>query len=121
MVQESERNVFTWLEDVRRKPTMYLRDTSLTELESLIWGYYFALGVHGITELVPSMDRHFLHWLHYRDRIENGELLMTGAGDYATTLRYAKQGVRDELQVEFVAWNRVTKSGQSSASMPTRG
>lgn len=176
---------------------MWLLQGSLQELQSLIWGYYTALGVHGIVEDVPQMDHHFTLWLlyrtewstccgwaeaikqrhkdpkkafaaffafvdefqklrptvvatvkltarhnptgkrckigldglmdrpdridivryrpeplhflrfHYKDRVENQWLLMTGNGEYATTVRYAKQWVRDELQVEYDAWKRV--------------
>jgi hypothetical protein len=46
---------------------------------------------------------HFLRF-HYGDRVEYGDILMTGAGKHATTVRYAKQWVRDELQVEYEAW-----------------
>ncbi len=45
---------------------MYIRDESLHELSSMIWGYYEALRVHRIIENAPKMDRHFGEWLHYR-------------------------------------------------------
>jgi hypothetical protein len=32
---------------------------------------------------------------------------MTSSGDYATTARFAKEWVRDELQVGFKEWDRV--------------
>jgi hypothetical protein len=205
-MEQPWRNVFDWLDDIRQKPSMYLRHSSLTELNSLIWGYYVALRVHSIVESVPSMNRHFLFWLyyrtswsmsggwdtainerypnreealaiffkwayeyrqlnpmtlctvrlaakhnptgkrirygldglmekprqvdvvryrpaplhflrfHYRDRVENGDLLMTATGDYATTVRFAKQWVHDELQVESAAWRRVPASSRSISS-----
>ena len=194
------RNVFGWLDDIRARPEMYLGSSSLRELETLVWGYYSALGVHGLVEPVPQMGRPFLAWLHYRtgwsccagwasaieprhpeadkalaaffefvdeyrtlrptglctvslaarhnptgkrvrhgldglmekprrvdvvryrpeplhflrlhyrERIEDCDPLMTGTGEYATTVRYAKEWVRDELQVEFAAWERMPKS-----------
>ena len=67
-MEQRERNVFAWLDDIRDKLGMYLRGRSLTELESLICGYYSGLWVHGIVENVPSMNRHFLTWLYSRTR-----------------------------------------------------
>ena len=49
---------------------------------------------------------HFLRF-HFPKRMENSHLLMTGSGNHATTLRFAKEWVRDELQVEFAAWKPV--------------
>jgi hypothetical protein len=196
-VKERERDVFGWLDGIRARPSMYLRNNSLRELETLVRGYYAALHVHGMVEPVPHVDRHFLTWLHYRtewscslgwaaaieqrhpepdkalaaffkfvdeyrelrptglctvslggehnptgkrarygfdglmekpcrvdvvryrpeprhflrfhyrDRVEDWDLLMTGTGQYATTVRYARQWVRDELQVEFSAWKPI--------------
>lgn len=60
----SDSNIFTVLDNIRDRPTMFAR--SLSDLESQIWGYYAALRVHGIIEDVPSMNHHFLIWLHYR-------------------------------------------------------
>jgi hypothetical protein len=198
-LEERERNVFDWLDGIRARPSMYLRNSSLRELETLVGGYCAGLRVHGMVEPVPHMDRHFLMWLHYRtgwscclgwaaaieqrhpepdkalaaffefvdeyrklrptglctvslgaghnptgkrvrygfdglmdkprrvdlvryrpeplhflrfhyrDRIEDWDLLMTGTGEYATTVRFAKEWVRDELQVEFTAWQPMPK------------
>ena len=49
---------------------------------------------------------HFLRF-HYRDRVTDQWLLMTATGEYATTVRHAKQWVCDELQVEYGAWKSV--------------
>lgn len=193
-----ERNVFLWLDGMRVRPGMYLRNKSLQDLETLLPGYYSGLGVHGIVEAVPAMH-HFRDWLyirtgwscsrgwahaieqrhkdpekalatffglvdeyrqlrptplctvrlgakhnptgkrvrygfdglmdkprrveviryrpaplhfvrfHYRDRVEDGDVLMTGSGEYTTTLRYAKQWVSDTC-----------KSGFRSGSRPQR-
>ncbi len=61
-------NVFDWLDQVRQRPGMYLDDGRLRELETLIWGYYSALGVHHLDEGVPEMSRHFSSWLRLRKR-----------------------------------------------------
>jgi hypothetical protein len=45
---------------------------------------------------------------HYPNRVVNGELLMTNAGQYETSLHFAKQWARDELKIEFAAWERAT-------------
>src|SRR5437879_1940778 len=66
MMDKHPRNVFDWLDNHRARPPMYLRDGCLRDLESLVWGYYSALSMHGIVEEVPAMNRHFLSWLHYR-------------------------------------------------------
>jgi hypothetical protein len=61
-------NVFDWLDQVRQRPGMYLGDSGLRGLETLIWGYYSALGVHHLDEGVPQMTRHFSSWLRFRKR-----------------------------------------------------
>ena len=53
---------------------------------------------------------HFLRF-HYPNRVEDNWFLMTGKGEHATTLKFAKRWVRDELQVEFDAWEHVPKGG----------
>src|SRR5262245_35937231 len=64
---ERARNVFSWLDHVRARPGMYLRDgCSLRDLETLLGGYYAGLGMHGIVEDVPQMSVHFRSWLYYR-------------------------------------------------------
>jgi hypothetical protein len=198
-------NVFDWLDDVRDKPSMFVRDQSLTALEDLVWGYHACLEVHGIVEPVASMGRHFLYWLycrtnwscsagwalaisqhypqpdeafatfftfvdeyrklrpailctvalgaehnptgkrcrygvdglmdkpdrvdvvcylpeplhflrfHYGDQLKDGEILMTREGKYNTDLQYAKEWVRDELQVSFAAWKQIAETNQELA------
>jgi hypothetical protein len=44
---------------------MSIRDGSLGELETLVWGYYTGLHNHGLIELVPEMTRHFSTWLYH--------------------------------------------------------
>jgi hypothetical protein len=205
-LEERQRNVFTWLDHIRARPAMYLRNSSLRDLETLVWGYYAGLRVHGLIEPVPRMDRHFLTWLHcrtglscslgwataieqrhpqadkalaaffalvdeyrrlkptglstvrlgaghkptgkrvrigydglidkprrvdiiryhperfhflrfyYPGRVEDEDLLMTGTGEYRTTVRYAKEWVRDEFQVEFAAWEPMPKKRRGAGT-----
>lgn len=56
------QNIFEWLDLVRDRRSMYAR--SLPDLESIIHGYYTALGVHRTCESVPNMTQgHFGVWL----------------------------------------------------------
>ena len=198
-----ERNVFAWLDAIRARPRMYLRDGSLHALQDILWGYYAALQAHGTVEAVPRMDRHFLGWLqhrmgwslggldwasaivqrhpqpdaalaaffglvdeyrrlrptvlaavtlgpghdptggrvrygldglmekprrveivryrpeplhflrfHYPDRVEDWDLLMNGELSPATSLRDAKEWVRDEFRVPFAAWQAPARRGR---------
>ncbi len=50
---------------------------------------------------------HFLRF-HYGKRVENDYLLMTGSGSHTTDVRFAKQWVKEELQVEFAEWQAET-------------
>ncbi len=47
---------------------MFLRDSSLQELETLVHGYYAALSTHGLIERVPEMTNHFSTWLYCRTK-----------------------------------------------------
>jgi hypothetical protein len=59
-------DVFSWLDDVRQRPGMWLRERGLRDLEDLVWGYYAALHAHHLDEGVPEMTRHFSSWLRLR-------------------------------------------------------
>ena len=197
MTNKHQRNVFDWLDNIRARPSMYLCDDSLRDLESIVLGYNAALSMHRTLEEVPAMNRHFLDWLHsrtgwscscgwahaigshhpagdaavaaffrfldeyrrlrpvrlctvqlglehnptgrrvvygldgrlekpcrvdvfrympeplhflrlhYADRIEDGDLLMTGTGEHRTDLDDAKRWVLDELQIDFGSWETV--------------
>jgi hypothetical protein len=65
-VERVANNVFGFLDHVRARPAMYISGNSLAELETLICGYYIALGVHGKVEPVPSMGSHFNTWVGCR-------------------------------------------------------
>jgi hypothetical protein len=66
-MMQQYRNVFDLLDHIRERTGMYLRDSSLKELETLLWGYYTALRTHGIVEDVPEMGLHFHNWLWNRE------------------------------------------------------
>ena len=57
--------MYDWLEHVRLRPGMYVRDGSLQELGLLLFGYQVALQLHGVDEefeLQPSGGP-FAQWL----------------------------------------------------------
>lgn len=59
---EPERiaNVFEWLDQVRQRPTMFIRDQdALEDLSSILWGYETAIRNHQIDESTPRFDRTF--------------------------------------------------------------
>lgn len=60
-------NVFDWLDEVRRRPSMYVRaESAADDLEHLLWGYETALHVHGVDEDTPRFGRTFLAWVRLR-------------------------------------------------------
>jgi len=60
-------NVFEWLDEVRARPFMYIRDEAdLDALESMIWGYEAAIRLHQIDEAVPRFGLLFLGWVRHR-------------------------------------------------------
>ena len=63
---KSRGTVFTLLDQIRKRPEMYLPQQSLEALEVLPGGYHAALHMPGIVEPVPAMNRHFRSWLAYR-------------------------------------------------------
>ncbi len=63
--------VYTFLDRVRKRPTMYLRRRNrgdgLLELELIVQGYYSGLRNHGIIEDCPQLTQsHFLSWLRLK-------------------------------------------------------
>jgi hypothetical protein len=66
MRPQRDGHIFTWLDHVRRRPTMFIgpwRDAaSLQRLETLVHGYTTALHVHGIVEPCPDLCQ-FPCWL----------------------------------------------------------
>ena len=53
-------NVFGWLDSVRERPLMYA--ANITDLCTLVYGYYAALYTHNIIEPVPQMTDKFNVW-----------------------------------------------------------
>ena len=60
------QNVYGYLAAIQKRPSMYIGDESLHELQDLILGYYAALYTHGIDEGVPELSSHFDSWLRLR-------------------------------------------------------
>ena len=56
-------NIFTLLDNIKKRPNMYIKDKSLKDLEALIAGYYMGLYNHKIVENVPEMTHHFSIWI----------------------------------------------------------
>lgn len=60
-------DVYDFLEQIRRRPGMWLPDGSLRSLEAVLTGYRVALGVHSIDEPFDFWPEDaFTHWLHTR-------------------------------------------------------
>ncbi|MDX2914953.1 hypothetical protein [Streptomyces griseiscabiei] len=62
-------DVYDFLDEVRLRPSMWVRGKSLLHLESMLIGYTAALGVHGIDEdcdLHPGSLGPFAQWLSRR-------------------------------------------------------
>ena len=56
------QNIFHWLDSVRLRRSMYVRN--ITELEVMVHGYYAALDLHNLLECGPQMTQgHFGVWL----------------------------------------------------------
>ncbi|OLZ60749.1 hypothetical protein AV521_44870 [Streptomyces sp. IMTB 2501] len=60
-------DVYDFLEEVRLRPGMWVRRSSLQHLDSILTGYRAALGVHGIAEPFdfwnPGSSNRFSEWL----------------------------------------------------------
>ncbi|GAB2870289.1 hypothetical protein GCM10027074_42360 [Streptomyces deserti] len=63
-------NVYDFLEEVRLRPGMWVRRSSLQHLDSMLIGYRVALGVHDIAEpfdfWTPGSSSPFSEWLWKR-------------------------------------------------------
>jgi hypothetical protein len=64
--QHDRKNVYAYLAAIRARPSMYVREKSLSDVEALVLGYYGALSIHGIDEGVPEVASHFARWLRHR-------------------------------------------------------
>lgn len=60
-------NIYDFLVQARQRPSMYFGNCSLSVLETFCHGYYQALRIHDIQEVVPKLDVwHFGEWLRQR-------------------------------------------------------
>lgn len=63
------RSVFEWLDEVRKRPSMFVGDkvSALTVIAGYLYGYYVAMDIHGILEPGPRLaQEHFSTWLRLR-------------------------------------------------------
>ncbi|MGC0339170.1 hypothetical protein [Streptomyces sp. SLBN-8D4] len=67
---EDLTDVYDFLEEVRLRPGMWVRNNSLQHLDSMLTGYRVALGIHDIAEpfdfWTPGSQNHFSEWLCQR-------------------------------------------------------
>mgnify|MGYP004001577553 CR=1 len=59
-------NIFTLLDNIKKRPDMFIRNQSLKNLEILILGYYIGLSNHKIVEDVPEITDHFQTWIYHK-------------------------------------------------------
>ncbi len=96
-----EKSVFTWLDGVRARPGMYIGDASLRELQTLVYGYYAGLHIHGLVEHYPEMTNHFSTWLY-------GQTGWSTSCGWASAI-ISKGGTRPPLDVFFELVDRYRK------------
>ena len=60
------RDFYEFLEEVRLRPGMWVRGSSLTHLDSMLGGYRVASEIHGSAESFDFWDGPFSEWLWKR-------------------------------------------------------
>ena len=121
---KNPENVFGWLDEIQRRPGMYLGETirPLEDPQALVGGYTAALHVHGVVENVPSMA-HFSTWLRHETgwstsrgwggRHRRPSQTRFSLGDVLLTRRRVQRASPDHSR-------RCTSIGTESANRQTR-
>ncbi|MFE1288750.1 hypothetical protein [Streptomyces sp. NPDC058751] len=95
-----------FLEEVRLRPGMWVRRSSLRHLESILLGYRVALGIHGIEEPFdfwsPGSRGAFEEWLWSRPGMPDASAL----GWAAEIERAAEQADRPAMEMFFELWDQ---------------
>ncbi|MCX4763276.1 hypothetical protein OG562_20345 [Streptomyces sp. NBC_01275] len=104
-------DVYDFLEEVRLRPSMWVRRSSLQHLDSMLTGYRVALGVHDITEPFdfwnPGGQCRFSDWLWQR-------LGHNSSSGWAVEIeRTAEQAGRPAMEVFFELLDEFRASGHS--------
>lgn len=94
-----------FLEEVRLRPSMWVRGSSLLHLESILTGYSVALGIHGVEESFdfwnPGDQGQFASWLWTRPGMPPSSAL----GWAVEIERAAKTARRPAMEMFFELWD----------------
>jgi hypothetical protein len=98
-------DVYAFLEEVRLRPSMWVRGSSLLHLESMLTGYRVALGIHGVEETFdfwnPGDQGQFADWLWTRPDMPRSSAL-----GWAVEIEHAaKTARRPAIEMFFELWD----------------